>query len=134
MNLNNFTIKSQQAIQKGMVNADDVVMGEADSTAAYSFSFHHCLLRTPAIEDTVRIKEVIWEDPEDTVSCGYKQFVNIDTDNLIYDFRLKSGSPAIGKANPAVTLEFDRLGIRRDEEPDMGCYEFLAAEDDSAEE
>lgn len=114
--------------------ADDVVMGEADTSAVYKFSFDHCLLRTPAIDDTVNIKEVIWEDPKDTVSCGYKQFVNIDTDNLIYDFRLKQNSPAIGKASNSLTLEYDRLGVRRDEEPDMGCYEYVAAGDDSPNE
>jgi len=106
--------------------ADDVVMGEADSTAYYNFSFDHCMLRTPAIEDTIRIKNVIWEDPKDTVTvAGHKHFKVFDTDNLIYDFRLDSLSTAIGKALPIQDLLFDRLGIRRDEEPDLGCYEYV---------
>lgn len=106
--------------------ADDVVMGEADSTANYKFSFDHCMLRTPAIEDTINIKNVIWEDPEDTVTVyGHKHFRVFDTENLIYDFRLDSLSTAIGKALPLESLPFDRLGIRRDEEPDLGCYEYV---------
>ncbi len=114
--------------------ANDVVMGEADSTANYEFSFDHCLLRTPAIEDTIRIKDVIWEDPKDTVICGYKQFAKFDTDNFIYDFRLKKNAQAIGTANPDFALEYDRLGVRRDEEPDMGCYEFVGEENSESGE
>ncbi|MBR0117608.1 MAG: right-handed parallel beta-helix repeat-containing protein [Prevotella sp.] len=105
--------------------ADDVVMGEADSTATYNFSFENCLLRTPAISDTIRVKNVIWENPEDTLTGGVKHFVKMDTENLIYDFRLDSLSTAIGKALPIEGLPYDRLGIRRDEEPDLGCYEYV---------
>ncbi len=105
--------------------ADDVVMGEADSTATYNFSFENCLLRTPAISDTVRVRNVIWENPEDTVAGGVKHFAKVDTDNFIYDFRLDSLSAAIGKALPIEGLPYDRLGIRRDEEPDLGCYEYV---------
>ena len=84
------------------------------------------MLRTPAIEDTINIKNVIWEDPEDTVTVyGHKHFRVFDTENLIYDFRLDSLSTAIGKALPLESLPFDRLGIRRDEEPDLGCYEYV---------
>ena len=54
-----------------------------------------------------------------------KHFVKIDTDNFIYDFRLDSLSTAIGKALPIEGLTYDRLGIRRDEEPDLGCYEYV---------
>ena len=105
--------------------ADDVVMGEADSTATYNFSFENCLLRTPAIADTIRMKDIIWENPEDTLAGGYRHFARIDTDNLVYDFRLDSLSTAIGKALPIEGLSFDRMGIRRDEEPDLGCYEYV---------
>ena len=105
--------------------ADDVVMGEADSTAAYNFSFENCLLRTPAISDTLRMKNIIWENPEDTLTGGVKHFAKIDTQNLVYDFSLDSLSTAIGKALPIEGLPFDRLGIRRDEEPDLGCYEYI---------
>ena len=105
--------------------ADDVVMGEADSTATYNFSFENCLLRTPAISDTIRVKNVIWENPEDTLTGSVKHFAKMDTENLIYDFRLDSLSTAIGKALPIEGLPYDRLGIRRDEEPDLGCYEYV---------
>ena len=105
--------------------ADDVIMGEADSTVNYNYAFDHCILRTPAISDTVRIHDVVWESPEDTVGCGMKHFKKIDIDNLSYDFRLDSVSTAIGKASVIETLPFDRLGVRRDEEPDLGCYEYV---------
>lgn len=105
--------------------ADDVIMGEADSTATYSFKFDHCILRTPALDESERIVQVTWEDPEQTDSVGTHHFALIDTDNLRYDFRLDSLSLAIGRANPLLSLEYDRLGVRRDDEPDIGCYEYV---------
>ena len=105
--------------------ADDVIMGEADTTVAYTYRFDHCLLRTPALEDTVQVRDIIWEDPKDTVAGGEKNFRLIDTRNLRYDFRLDTVSRAV---NAGVRLsggysDYDRLGVRRDEEPDLGAYE-----------
>lgn len=105
--------------------ADDVVMSEADTTTNYAFFFDHCILRTPAVDDSVNIKDVIWENPEDTVGTGEKHFRLIDIDLIKYDFRLDSVSIAIGKAVPNPDLPFDRLGVRRDDEPDIGCYEYV---------
>ena len=105
--------------------ADDVIMGEAKEEVPYTFLFDHCLLRTPKIEDDERLKEVTWEDPQDTIQAGVKHFAKIDTDNLRYDFRLSSVSAAIGKADKENTLTYDRLGVIRDEEPDLGCYEYV---------
>lgn len=108
--------------------ADDVVMGQADSTANYSFHFDHCVLRTPAIEDTINVKDVIWENPEDTLTGGTKHFKNIDIDLIKYDFRLDSTSVAIGKAIVVDGLQYDRLGYKRDDQPDIGCYEYRKEE------
>ena len=105
--------------------ADDVIMGEADPTANYVFKFDHCVLRTPAIDDTERILSVVWENPEKEDSVGTHHFALIDVDLQDYDFRLDSLSIAIGKANPEMVLEYDRLGVRRDDEPDVGCYEYV---------
>lgn len=105
--------------------ADDVVMSERDTTAAYTYLFDHCLLRTPAIADTVNIIDVIWELPEDTVGTSLRHFRKVDTAELKYDFRLDSVSVAIGKAKVIDTLPLDRLGMRRDEQPDLGCYEYV---------
>ena len=41
-----------------------------------------------------------------------------------YDFRLRKESAAIGVADAASSLPTDRQGLRRDEKPDAGCYEF----------
>ncbi len=110
--------------------ADDVIMGECDTTAVYKYYFDHCLLRTPQIEDTVNVRDVIWENVEDTTAVtAAKNFVRIDIDSLIYDFRLDSISPAIGKAMPIEGLPHDRVGVLRDEEPDLGCYEYARKEE-----
>ena len=110
--------------------ADDVLMGElADSTVVAEYAFDHCLIRTPKVEtaDSVRFKATIWEDVKDTITAGDKNFALVDTDNLIYDFSLAKTSKAIGAALPAQSMPTDRQGRRRDDQPDMGCFEFEEA-------
>ena len=110
--------------------ADDVVMSDFSETAAATFHFDHCLLRTPEVTDEetrLLLTDVIYEDVKDTISGGGKNFRLLDTDNLIYDFRLRKGSKAI---NAGAKLEGgysdnDRMGMRRDDEPDMGAYEYI---------
>ncbi len=106
--------------------ADDQLMGESeDSLVAFNYYFDHCLLRTPKIEtaDSVFLTDVIYENAEDTTIGSWKNFVNIDTDNLIYDFRLSEKSLAIGKANPLTSADNDRQGKKRKATPDIGAYE-----------
>ena len=76
--------------------ADDVVMGEVVENADSLFDYHFadCMLRTPAVEDSLRFERVIWETPKDSVQ-GKEHFVLVDEDNLIYDFALDSISPAL---------------------------------------
>ena len=78
--------------------AEDVVMGEAHGIDANSFDyeFNKCLLRTLKAEDDLdRFIDIIWETPKDSIE-GKKHFVEIDDDNLIYDFHLDSLSTAKG--------------------------------------
>lgn len=78
--------------------AEDVVMGEQpDTTAVYEYMFSDCLLRTPKIEnDTIGFRNIIWETSKDSIQ-GKHHFVNIDEENLYYDFHLDSLSTALGK-------------------------------------
>ena len=112
--------------------ADDVVMGQTrDTTIAYTYQFDHCLLRTPEMDaDSARLKNIIWENPEDTTTAGHKNFQRVDIELLRYDFRLTAESPAVGAANKNFSTKTDRLGITRDDLPDMGCYEFIATTED----
>lgn len=103
--------------------ASDVLFVERRDTTS-SILFDHCLLRTPEVADTLMCRNIVWENPEDTVSSGWKNFVNIDTKNLRYDFRLKAGSLAIDAADPLTSLPLDRNATKRDDTPDMGCYEY----------
>ncbi len=78
---------------------DDVVMGqtlEGDSTTAFSYLFENCLLRTPALEDTINCRNIIWETKDDSIQ-GEKHFRLIDSHDLRYDFHLDSLSTAQGK-------------------------------------
>lgn len=110
--------------------SDDVLQGivSDDKSIKCDYKFDYCILRTPKIENDERFTNIIWEDPQDTIKTGRKNFRKIDTDNLRYDFRLDSASVAIGSANVENYLEYDRLGIRRDEKPDIGCYEYIKQE------
>ena len=107
--------------------ADDEVMGEhADTLKTFLYEFHNCILRTPRITtaDSVRFVNVSFEDVKDTLTTGKKHFAKIDTKNLRYDFRLDSISPAIDVADPLTAMPLDRLGLPRDDKPDIGAYEY----------
>ncbi len=107
--------------------ADDVVMGSnADTTKVFNYRFEDCILRTPKVEtaDSVKFVNVTFELPEDTATTGKKHFVNIDTENLIYNFQLDASSPAIDKGNASTSAPTDRRGLPRDDgKPDIGAYE-----------
>lgn len=52
-------------------------------------------------------------------------------EEYVFDYRLREGSPAIGAANPALTLpaaDTDGYGNPRGTSPDMGAYVFTAPE------
>ena len=112
--------------------ADDVVMGNLkDEADTLDYRFDGCVLRTVVSEDTVRFRNIVYEDPEDE-NAGWKQFVRFDTDTFLYDFRLDSLSVARGKAvmEWAEGEPLDRYGVSRTDDgaPDAGCYEFVPGE------
>lgn len=115
--------------------ADDVVMGVVqDSTVAYNYKFVNSILRTDTVSDKERIVNVIWENADsvdiDSVSGGMKNFRLVDGNRQHYDFHLSEKSRAIGAAEKETGYgaATDRDGRRRDDEPDMGCYEFVPEE------
>ncbi|MGI6232183.1 MAG: choice-of-anchor Q domain-containing protein [Prevotella sp.] len=108
--------------------ADDMLAASrTNETSAFNYEFSYSVLRTPEVttDDSVYYKNIIFEDPSDTIHGGIKHFQKIDTDNLIYDFSLDSVSSAIGKANPSTALPVDQRGRSRDTQPDAGAYEFI---------
>ena len=104
---------------------EDVVTGMTENdTVAFNYRFISSILRTPAVEDTLRIIDVIFEDVEDTASVqGEKHFKLVDIDTQHYDFHLDSLSTAINKGNKNYPVSNDRDGKERDELPDIGCFE-----------
>lgn len=105
---------------------DEVVWSAPKEDKVCNFSFDHCVLRTEKMttDDSLKFTNIIFEDLKDTTQFGEKHFRLFDTDNLKYDFRLRKESAAIGVADAASSLPTDRQGLRRDEKPDAGCYEF----------
>ncbi|MCR5131221.1 MAG: right-handed parallel beta-helix repeat-containing protein [Prevotella sp.] len=109
--------------------SDIEMIGEqGDSAAIFNYAFSHCIIRdTTTIEnvDTVYLfKNVSFEGADTTVVNGKKHFINIDTENLRYDFRLDSISPAIGYGDSKTIPQYDRVGRLRDEKPDIGAFEY----------
>ena len=76
---------------------EDVVMGVAGSEEVpFNYDFRLCLMRTPAVtDDSLHFEQILWETPKDSIQ-GKQHFVQIDEDNLIYDFHLDSLSTAQG--------------------------------------
>ena len=84
-------------------------------------------MRTPEIKDEETAKyfvDIIWENVEDTVSGGEKNFKLVDINTQHYDFHLSERSKAINASNVSFATKKDRDGNPRDEKPDIGCYEF----------
>ncbi len=110
--------------------ANDVVMmnQSSDSTICCNYKFINSILRTPEVEDSINISGVIWESQEDSIG-GEKNFRLVDINLQRYDFHLDSLSLAIGRADKEYSLPIDREGNLRDDEPDMGCYEYFKEDD-----
>lgn len=108
--------------------ADDVVMAYLTDTVSKPYYFAHSMLRTPEPADTSRFEHIVWENVEDTVIAGWKNFSKIDIELLQYDFSLAPTSLAIDAADPETSPADDRSGQTRDRKPDMGCYEAVKKE------
>lgn len=91
-----------------------------------SYMFDHCVLRRrkSSDSDSLNFKNIIYENLKDTTNFGEKHFKMLDTSNYIYDFHLAPSSVAVDAADPQTSLPFDRDGVRRDDKPDVGCYEY----------
>ncbi len=111
--------------------ADDVVTGNIeDGNGDVDYFFGNCVLRTVRAEgDSARFAGVVYEK-KDGEGTGQEQFLLFDTENFLYDFRLKDVSAARDKGAPewAGRYPADRLGTDRLAAPDAGCYEFVPEE------
>lgn len=113
---------------------DEIVWTAPKEEDVFNFAFDHSVLRTEKMqtEDSLKFTNIIFEEEEvDSSRFGEKQFLLFDTDNLIYDFRLKNTSAAVGAADPTTALPIDRNGVKRDEEKsDAGCYQHQVKKED----
>ncbi len=73
--------------------ADDVMMGKASDGETSFYQFSNCLIRTPEITGDEGFTDILWESPKDELQ-GTQHFVLVDTQNYLYDFTIKSDSPA----------------------------------------
>ena len=113
----------QNTLVTGAVNDVLLIVLPQDTTQACNYHYSHCILRTPAIDDSLRFSNVVFEDAEDTTAVGgRKHFVT--TTDYNYSFQLDSISTAIDQGDPATAPPVDRNGLPRDERPDIGAFEY----------
>jgi hypothetical protein len=98
---------------------DDELSFDKDNSVAFNFVFDHCLLKTlKNTTDATHYKScIINKDP------GF-------VDPLNFNYQIDSISPAIGKGDPSVGIQFsginfDIKGIFRGSQPDIGAYQFV---------
>ena len=114
---------------------DEVMLNFNQDDEERHFLFDHCLLRTPIVEgaDSVKMVAVEYEktgEEDKDNKYGLHNFILVDAEHQIYDFRLNKDAAAIGVANADTALPTDRLGRPRDGDPDAGCYEYVDNGDD----
>ncbi|MFH1296523.1 MAG: right-handed parallel beta-helix repeat-containing protein [Bacteroidota bacterium] len=92
--------------------ADEILLDEMEGVP-FEIVFEHCLLRTQSPIT----------DPQRYISC----FTNEDprfVDPHLFDFRIDSLSPVIGKGVP-MGVPFDIEGVERGTTPDLGAYQWV---------
>ncbi|WP_255491304.1 choice-of-anchor Q domain-containing protein [Dysgonomonas sp. ZJ279] len=92
------------------------------NTVPFVYQFTNCLVKSPQTSNPQFVNTIWNEDP---------LFRNLNYEgNYVYDFQLKSSSPAIDKADKIFSIKapFDLIGRSRlsDSNPDIGCYEWFA--------
>ena len=108
--------------------ANDQIDGRniGDETTLFNFRFINSILRTPETEDEEHIFNTWFENVEDTAAIdGDRHFKLVNINKQRYDFHLSDKSSAIDSANVEFSLPLDRDGNKRDDRPDIGCFEFF---------
>ena len=107
---------------------DDVVMvNQKNKNDTIPMYVNYSLLRTPKVANDTIFYHTIWET-KDSVINGNKHFVNVDINNLMYDFHLVEKSPARKAAGKELPLDIDRNGNIRKDSIDIGCYQYIKKE------
>ena len=106
---------------------NEILKPTADSAFPLKFHFESCLLRTSikTLEDSLHFTNVIFENVNDTLLAGAKNFKTVDTDSLKYNFELRETSLAIDKATQVGSPLKDRKGVERGKNPDIGAFEYI---------
>ena len=128
--------------------ADDEVVWTPVEEQPLKANFSYSVLRTVEMEDKDKEKypdvvfgdSILYEKGDSLeregkyIFFGKKHFVKFDTDNFVYDFRLRDNSAAVGWANPKTTMP-DRDGNERDaEKPDAGCFQHQEKAEDNEDD
>ena len=106
---------------------------------AYNFLFENCLLNTSRVEDE-RIVRCLWDAKADTVEVWRETNFSPDFDltTLTFSFQLSEKSQARDHADKSSANQYplDLAGRSRmaDGKPDIGCFEFVAKEENAGEQ
>lgn len=107
----------------------EITLNKSESVP-FNHLFTNCLIRVSGQDDTgtqeIHFVNNVWKQDA--------KFKNTNKDkDYFYSFELDSLSPAINMANrvAAIDLPFDMKGVSRlqDDNPDIGCYEWIPTEE-----
>lgn len=110
---------------------DELYLSRKDEKNTDVATFDHCVIRTPEVTgaDAVMMKDVIYENPDDSSTNPENKFVLYDLQNFFYDFTPKNGALSVEAATPLSDITIDRKGNSRDTTtPDIGCFETTKTE------
>ena len=103
-------------------NGSTISHGDLTGTQVY---LRRCLLKNRGTDDDNFIN-CVWDS---------NPLYYTEREKYIFDYRLKENSPAIGAADPSMTLggpgSTDRYGLPRGAAPDLGAYVYMPPEEES---
>ncbi len=106
-------------------STSEISFDKTETVSDFNYRMDYCLVKMnyEDLNTSYITNYILNKDP---------MFKTIDRDNVIFDFRLKTGSPAINKGNItyALSVPEDMNGVSRvsDEAPDMGAYEWTPSQ------
>lgn len=119
--------QASNSIITGYGNSE-IDFNKTNKPYSFNYNFRNSLIRLAKPsepEDLQHFQEVVFEDADDSIGVGIKQFDGINTELFFYRFNLNKLSKAIGVADPLSTPQVDVYGRKRRARPAAGAVEFF---------
>lgn len=117
-----FSARFENTIVHGTM--DEELEIDEDPAEPFNYFFDHCVLKrdTNELEDPAHYDSIVL-NPTQTVVDGNNKHPLFD--NISKGYKLYEQSKAVGKGNTAIGVQTDIDGNSRDNQPDIGAYEYI---------